>query len=296
MSVHAFDEPDRSALVAREDESKFFREGLPEDRARTTAGFNAYMGQRPDGGKRSRLADLRKSFGWSMFRSRKSAGGRAYRDALRARKADYFGFGKATMNREFMSDAEVADSYRTAKRAVKLGAGWRRFIPFSKARSDYKKARGQLRRGQFSFASVDHPGAGVQMNEFERLAGKGRAILEASKPDRPARLGDEVAEVNNILKGPEPEEVQPEGKPELEQNDEQSEFEEKGQAPAQSKDPKVPDNDSESNDDDEEYWNNAKAGGLIDEDVENLSQDDDPKTPNELQAFILRFKALQENP
>jgi hypothetical protein len=259
MSVHAFDEPARSALGANQDESKFFREGLPEDRARTTAGFNAYMGQRPDGGKRSRLADLRKSFGWSMFRSRKSAGGRAYRDALRARKADYFGFGSRLRNRNDMSDAEVADQYRTTKRAVKLGAGWRRFIPFSKARSDYKKARGQLRRGQFSFMNVDRPGAGVQMNEFERLAGKGRAILEASKPDRPTRWGDEVAEVNNILKGPEPEEVQPEGKPELEQNDEQSELEQDVQAPDQAKDSEPPDNDSESNDEaGEEYYDEAK--------------------------------------
>jgi len=260
MSVHAFDEPDRSALGAREDESKFFREGLPQDRARTTAGFNAYMGQRPDGGKRSRLADLRKSFGWSMFRSRKSAGGRAYRDALRARKADYFGFGSRARNRDDVSDAEVADKYRTAKRAVKDGAGWRRFIPFSKARSDYKKARGQLRRGQFSFVSADSPGAGVQMNEFERLASKGNAMLKASAPDTATRRADEVAEVNNILKGPEPEEVQPEEKPEPEQNDEQSELEQDVQAPAQAKDSEPPDNDSESNDEaGEEDYDDAKV-------------------------------------
>jgi len=265
MSVHAFDEPDRPALGAREDESKFFREGLPQDRARTTAGFNAYMGQRPDGGKRSRLADLRKSLGWSMFRSRKSAGGRAYRDALRARKADYFGFGSQLRYRNDMSDAEVANKYRTSKQALKVGAGWRRFIPFSKARSDYKKARGQLRRGQFSFVSADSPGAGVQMNEFERLASKGNAMLKASAPDTATRRADEVAEVNNILKGPEPEEVQPVEKPEPEQNDEQSDLEQDVQAPDQAKDSEPPDNDSESNDEaGEEDYDETKVQAHLD--------------------------------
>lgn len=243
------------------------------------------MGQRPDGGKRSRLADLRKRFDWSMFHSRKSAGGRAYRDALRARKADYFGFGARVNNRASESDAEVADRYRTSRRAVKLGAGWRRFIPFSKARSDYKKARGQLRRGLFSIMAVTSAGTGAQMNEFERLAGKGKAMLQASKPATPTRWGDEVAEVNNILKGPEPEEVRPDEEPELEQN---------VHAPAQAKSSEPPDNDSEANDDDEEYWN--KAGGLIDQHHEKLDPEDDPRTPNDFQAFILSLKALLENP
>ncbi|MFM8896973.1 MAG: hypothetical protein ACKOE2_16795 [Actinomycetales bacterium] len=79
------------ALSARSSIPGSLGPAFPADRPRTKAGFSTYMGQRAEGADRTRLQELRKKHGWSMFRSKNSAGGRKYRDALTASKWRYLG-------------------------------------------------------------------------------------------------------------------------------------------------------------------------------------------------------------
>jgi hypothetical protein len=68
------------------------RSHLPENRAPTSAAFDTDMNQRSAGSQRTRLQELRRQHGWSFFRSKNSAGGRAYRDALTASKSRFLPF------------------------------------------------------------------------------------------------------------------------------------------------------------------------------------------------------------
>jgi len=62
----------------------------------------------------------------------------------------------------------VARAYRGGKEALKAGAGWKRFIPFTRARSDYKSALKSYRTGQ-GLQSV------TALNPYDRLMGTSAA-------------------------------------------------------------------------------------------------------------------------
>jgi hypothetical protein len=165
--------------TAKEDESAFLRQpdesGGPE-RPRT---FDAYMGQRQQGG-RTRLQELRAKHGWSLFRSKNSAGGRAYRDALRAEKWRFTGGaalakgGIALGEDGQVSDPGLARQYRAMKSGLKAAAGWRRFIPFTAARRDYKAALKSLRTGKGMTGQETGNGANFELTPFERLRNTSR--------------------------------------------------------------------------------------------------------------------------
>lgn len=171
------------------------RSPLPANRARTSAAFDSYMNQRSSGSQRTRLQELRRQHGWSFFRSKNSAGGRAYRDALKASKWRFLGGSRAMDLFDQRPDAEVAGRYRLSKQALKAGAGWRRFIPFTRARSDYKDAKQRLRTGNLS--------SDRQLTSWDRLMGTAaaRRVLDASagSRQRPAAPDADLQEVRGLL-------------------------------------------------------------------------------------------------
>ena len=174
MSDYMSETPLLKSVTAKDDDSHFLRESQEltgQARPRT---FGAYMGQRQQGG-RTRLQELRAKHGWSLFRSKNSEGGRAYRDALRAEKWRFTGGGARVEARLALgedgrvSDPGLARSYRAMKSGLKAAAGWRRFIPFTAARRDYKAALKSLRTGEGMDGQPTGNGAKLELTPFGRL-------------------------------------------------------------------------------------------------------------------------------
>jgi len=205
VSDYMLEKPLLNPVPAKDDESHFLRgsqELTGQARPRT---FGAYMGQRQQGG-RTRLQELRAKHGWSLFRSKNSEGGRAYRDALRAEKWRFTGGaarakgGIALGEDGRVSDPGLARQYRAMKSGLKAAAGWRRFVPFTAARRDYKAALKSLRTGKGMTGQETGNGANLELTPFERLRSTSRyqrtvaqgigASMEVArnKPDADTRL------------------------------------------------------------------------------------------------------------
>jgi len=190
-----------------------YRPSFAENRVRTSAGFNAYMNQRSVGAQRSRLQDLRQQHGWSWFRSKNSAGGRAYRDELQAKKWRFLGGGLRldAVSRDDMSllhqqpSAKLAGKYRLGKEALQAGAGWKRFIPFTSARRNYKTALNQFRTGDLGNDSALTPFDRLMNSKSARRVMNRDRDLEQERNPRKKPFNaegqgvDEVAELQGLL-------------------------------------------------------------------------------------------------
>jgi hypothetical protein len=174
---------------------------------RTSSGFNAHMNQRSVGAQRSRLQELRRQHGWSWFRSKNSAGGRAYRDDLQAKKWRFLGGAARPEEGGTIRNSKLAGKYRLGKEALQAGAGWKRFIPFTSARRNYKIALNQFRTGDLGNDSALTPFDRLMNSKSaNRVINRDRDLEQERNPRKKQFNADqeELAEIQGLLgSGPE---------------------------------------------------------------------------------------------